>query len=50
MMYVYVVLNFNMCPMQVEDNNIDKQQKFYSLPRRYSKIRRFQRQGPYVGN
>ena len=28
--------------MQVADNNINKQQKFYSLRKRYSKIRRFE--------
>ena len=38
-----------MWPVQVADNNINKQQTFYSPPKRYNKIRRL-KESPFVGN
>ena len=35
------VVASNMWPVQVADNNINKQQKFNSLPKLYSEIQRF---------
>ena len=40
--------NFNTWSVKVADNNINKQQKLYSLPKRYKQIRRF-KQRPFVG-
>ena len=39
------VLNL-VCRQQIADNNINKQQKFYSLPERYNKFE----QRPFIGN
>jgi hypothetical protein len=38
-----------MWPVWVADNSINKQQKFYSPPKRYNKIRRFE-QRPFAVN
>ncbi len=37
-----------LCTVWVADNSIKKQQKFYSIPKRYKQIRRFE-QRPFVG-
>ncbi len=42
-------LNFPIVPLYAISFHINKQQKFYSLPKRYKQIRRF-KQRPFVGN
>ena len=42
------VVASNMWPVQVADHNINKQQKFNSLPKLYSEIQRFEL-GPWFG-